>query len=86
MSEMSIQDFEQTGSRELDFHESDGISVALLWYEADGHLSVVVEDAKEERAFELPATPENARQIFQHPYAYIGSGELAVASSFEQAA
>ena len=40
-------------ARELDSRASDGIHVQLLWYPHDGHVSVIVNDAKAGATFEL---------------------------------
>jgi hypothetical protein len=55
---------------ELDYRESNGIAVSLLWQRHGNRLSVVVEDTKLGESFALPARPENARDVFNHPYAY----------------
>jgi hypothetical protein len=55
---------------ELDHRESNGIAVSLLWHRQSNRLSVVVEDDKLGESFTLPARPDNARDVFHHPYAY----------------
>jgi hypothetical protein len=55
---------------QLDYRESNGIAVSLLWQRRSNHLSVVVEDRMRGESFTLAARPDNAREIFQHPYAY----------------
>ena len=55
---------------ELDFRENDGIAVSLLWHRQSNRLSVVVEDSQLGESFTLPARPDNARDVFTHPYAY----------------
>jgi hypothetical protein len=55
---------------ELDYRENDGIAVSLLWQRHGNRLSVVVEDAKRGESFALAARPDNARDVFHHPYAY----------------
>jgi hypothetical protein len=56
--------------QELDYRESNGIAVSLLWQRQSNRLSVVVEDTKLGESFTLPVRPENARDVFNHPYAY----------------
>jgi hypothetical protein len=56
--------------RELDQRESDGITVTLLWHESSNELMVSVSDSKTGSYFELEARPENALDIFHHPYAH----------------
>ena len=55
---------------ELDYRESNGIAVSLLWNRISNRLSVVVEDRKAGESFDLTARPENALDVFHHPYAY----------------
>ena len=55
---------------ELDYRENDGIAVSLLWHRASNRLSIVVADDKLGESFTLPARPDNARDVFAHPYAY----------------
>jgi hypothetical protein len=56
--------------QELDYRESNGIAVSLLWQRRSNRLRVVVEDTKLGESFTLPVRPENARDVFNHPYAY----------------
>jgi hypothetical protein len=58
---------------ELDYRESDGIEVWLLWNRSDGSLTVYVTDTRISDAFELPVTPAQAPDVFRHPYAYAGA-------------
>jgi hypothetical protein len=60
--------FEQV--QELAHRRSDGIDVSLLWSKATAELTVAVCDARTGNAYELPANPENALDVFNHPYAY----------------
>ena len=55
---------------ELDYRENNGIAVSLLWQRHSNRLTVVVEDSQLGESFTLPARPDNARDVFQHPYAY----------------
>jgi hypothetical protein len=55
---------------ELDHRESNGVAVSLLWHRLSNQLSVVVEDSRLGEIFTLPARPDNARDVFTHPYAY----------------
>ena len=55
---------------ELDSRESNGFAVSLLWHRRSNRLSVLVEDDKLGGSFTLPVRPENARDVFTHPYAY----------------
>jgi hypothetical protein len=57
-------------TRELAQRQGDGMEITLLWSDHDGALSVVVEDWRTGEVFEIPARPENALEVFNHPYAY----------------
>lgn len=63
--------------RELDRRQSDGIDVRLLWNQTDDLVVVAVFDAKTGDAFELPAAPHQALDVFHHPYAYAASAGRA---------
>jgi hypothetical protein len=55
---------------ELDYRESDGIEVSLLWSRSDNRLSVLVLDRKTQELFELPVRGDEAIDVFRHPFAY----------------
>lgn len=55
---------------ELAHRANDGIEVSLLWSRPTGRLAVVVSDTRAGETFELPAPPENALEVFYHPFAY----------------
>jgi hypothetical protein len=57
-------------ARELARRTNDDVEVTLLWSPADDRLTVVVEDAKLNERFELDTRPDNALEVFHHPYAY----------------
>jgi hypothetical protein len=57
--------------RELDYRESDGISVSLLWYADLDTVSVRVVDGQTEEEFEVEVAADDALDAFRHPYAYI---------------
>jgi|tagenome__1003787_1003787.scaffolds.fasta_scaffold20247092_2 hypothetical protein len=56
--------------RELDRRLSNGIDVSLLWDERDNSLMVSVVDIRSGESFEVEASPENALEVFHHPYAH----------------
>src|SRR5262245_57019208 len=69
--ETAMTQLDPTGTlEELDFRENAGIAVSLLWHRSSGRLSVLVEDARLGKRFTLPARRDNARDVFDHPYAY----------------
>jgi hypothetical protein len=55
---------------ELAQRTGDSVAVSLLWSEADNRLRVAVADARTGEEFELDAHPENALDVFYHPFAY----------------
>jgi hypothetical protein len=58
---------------ELAYRQTDGLSVALLWSRAKEVLTVAVSDDRTGQSFELEATPDQALDVFYHPYAYAAS-------------
>ena len=56
--------------RELAYRASDGIEVVLLWHQGRDELLVSVSDARTGAYFELPAGPDEALDVFNHPYAH----------------
>lgn len=57
-------------STELANRAGDGVEVSLLWDRTASRLTVTVADSRTGDRFELPAHPENALDVFHHPYAY----------------
>ena len=57
-------------SRELDARRGDGLDIRLLWTPADDSLMVTVADARTEELFIIPVAPHEAREAFEHPFAY----------------
>jgi hypothetical protein len=66
-------------ARELDYRETDGLQVALVWYQAEDAIAVKVLDTRTGERFEIPVDADNARDAFNHPFAYAAllSPELA---------
>lgn len=54
---------------ELDYREANGIAISLRWSRRSNRLSVVVEDSQRGESFTLAARPDNALEVFHHPYA-----------------
>lgn len=65
-------DAEQSPWKELSNRAGDGRETRLLWREEDGQLKVVVHNITAGEVFEVPAQPDNALDVFEHPFAYIG--------------
>jgi hypothetical protein len=55
---------------ELHHRSADGIEVSLLWSRQTNVLTVAVEDSRSGVVFELPAPPDKALDVFEHPFAY----------------
>ena len=55
---------------ELAQRTGDSVAVSLLWRRADNRLKVAVTDTSTGEEFELDAHPENALDVFYHPFAY----------------
>ena len=60
----------QSTFTELARRTGDNLAVSLFWRQEDNRLRVVVTDATAGREFALDAHPENALDIFYHPFAY----------------
>jgi hypothetical protein len=56
--------------RELACRASDGIEIVLFWHQGTGELLVSVSDEKSGAYFELAAGPDQALDVFNHPYAH----------------
>jgi hypothetical protein len=55
---------------ELASRETNGIEVTLCWNRRTGELRVCVNNTPSGASFELDAEPDNALDVFHHPYAY----------------
>ena len=55
---------------ELDQRESNGIAVTLLWNRTNDRLLVLVSDDTADEDFELECAPNEALEVFHHPFAY----------------
>jgi hypothetical protein len=56
--------------RELDFRESAGLQVTLLWQAVGNRIWVRVRDARTADAFAFGVAPADALDAFHHPFAY----------------
>jgi hypothetical protein len=56
--------------RELAYRANDGVEVVLFWHERTGELTVAVSDQRSGAYFELAASPHQALDVFNHPYAH----------------
>ncbi len=83
---MTTTTTQTTGSfEELDYRESDGIEVSLLWSRATDDLTVLVVDTKTDELLELRIQPHEAMDAFHHPFAYAESHALAASLVAEEA-
>ena len=55
---------------ELDQRHSNGITVTLLWNRTNNETLVHVLDQATEEEFQLACAPDEALNVFHHPYAY----------------
>lgn len=67
---MAATDATQSPFRELAHRENDGVEVVLFWHAVTSGLTVSVSDMRSGAYFELAAAPEDALDVFHHPYAY----------------
>ena len=65
---------------ELAQRENDGIAVTLLWQRLTDRLTVTVNDSRTGETFDLDAHPQNAMDVFHHPYAYAAQRRLLAAA------
>jgi hypothetical protein len=56
--------------QELDHRVADGIEVSLLWSKRTNRLTVAVRDTATGDLLQVPARPDNALDVFHHPFAY----------------
>jgi hypothetical protein len=56
--------------RELAYRASDGIKVVLAWHPGTDELLVSVSDERSGGYFEIAAGPDQALDVFNHPYAH----------------
>jgi hypothetical protein len=55
---------------ELASRESAGLQVSLFWSREDNALSVVVRDHRSGDEFSLAVEPDEAMDVYRHPFAY----------------
>jgi hypothetical protein len=67
---MAATDASHSPFRELAHRASDGVEVVLFWHEVTSDLTVSVSDVRSGAYFEVGAAPEDALDVFHHPFAY----------------
>ena len=65
--------------RELAERSSSGTRVRLFWRQGTRQLWVEVQEA-DDRVLAIPAEPEQALDVFHHPYAYAGPSRLELST------
>jgi hypothetical protein len=56
--------------RELAYRTNHGVEVVLFWHQSSDELTVAVSDAHSGACFEVAAAPDQALDVFNHPYAH----------------
>jgi hypothetical protein len=63
-------------THELAHRRIDGLEVTMFWDSSTDRVTVAVDDAKGEDAFEILVMPgERALDVFHHPFAYAANGD-----------
>jgi hypothetical protein len=68
--------------RELAYRASEGVEVVLFWHQSTDELTVAVSDERSGAYFELAAAPDQALDVFNHPYAHAAFRGLPYAEEF----
>ena len=74
----------QAPTLELDYRETDGIQVRLLWWPAADRITVEVVDEPRGDSFALVVPKHLALDAFHHPFAY-AARDASVTDYLEQA-
>ena len=64
----------ETLFRELDYRETNGIEVSLLWNAHTDAVNVHVFDTHTNETFEATVQRDRAREAFLHPFSFVGGG------------
>ena len=67
---MASCDISTQGYEELAHRGNDGLEVILFWQKVTDELTITVSDERSGAYFELVAAPEDALDVFNHPYAH----------------
>ena len=73
---MATTNAAQARFRELAYRTNNGVEVVLFWHVPTNTLTVAVSDERTGAYFELPAEPDRALDIFEHPYAYAAFNDV----------
>ena len=69
-----------TRFRELAHRSNDGVDVTLSWRAETDELLVCVFDERREAYFEINPERDFALDVYYHPYAYVGYGDVWLAA------
>jgi hypothetical protein len=72
--------------RELAHRVNDGFEVILFWQKLTDELTVTVSDERSGAYFELAAAPDQALDVFNHPYAHAAFRGLPYAEEWAEGA
>lgn len=61
----------ETLFRELDYRETNGVEVSLLWNAHTDAISVHVFDTRTSQTFEATVASASAREAFLHPFTFV---------------
>jgi hypothetical protein len=76
---MAGSDISPQPYRELAHRANDGLEVVLFWEKLTGELTITVSDERRGAYFELSAAPDQALDVFNHPYAHAAFRHLPYA-------
>jgi hypothetical protein len=68
--------------RELAHRVNDGLEVILFWQKLTDELTVTISDERSGAYFELAAAPDQALDVFNHPFAHAAFRGLPCADEF----
>jgi hypothetical protein len=79
---MATTDATHQPYRELAYRLNDGLEVVLFWHQITDELTVTVSDERTGAYYELAADPDQALDVFNHPYAYAASRGVPYEEAF----
>jgi hypothetical protein len=79
---MATTDATHQPYRELAYRLNDGVEVVLFWHQITDELTVTVSDERTGAYYELAADPDQALDVFNHPYAYAASRGVPYEEAF----
>jgi hypothetical protein len=73
---MTVMDLSHRSLRELAYRATDGLEVTLFWQPGTDELRVCVSDQKRGAYFEIRPEPDQALDVFYHPYSYAAHSDV----------